>query len=81
MPAGVQRVGYDVVTGYGRGAFRGRGKAGEHAHGRRLARAVRPEESDDLSLLNERRHVDHGGIVAVRFRHMVEPDHLFLEPS
>ena len=38
-----------VVAGHARRARRGRQQGGQHQHGRRLARAVRPEETVDLA--------------------------------
>ena len=49
--------------------------AGQNAHGRGLARAVRPQESQDLALLDLERHVVHGDHVPVALSEILNLDH------
>ena len=75
MSSHVERVRYDIVPCDDGLAMSGRGETCQHAHGRRLARAVRSEESYDFALEHLKRDIDHGRIRAVIFRHVVEFDH------
>ena len=56
----------------GHGAVGGRQVAGDDIHGRRLARAVRPQQAVDAAVLNGKADVIHSGMAAVAFRQMFD---------
>jgi hypothetical protein len=53
----------------------GRQEPGEDLHRGALAGTIRPEESDDLSLLHLERDVVHGGDGTVFFGQVLDADH------
>src|SRR5581483_3219402 len=57
-----------------RGAGRRRDQRGEHAHGRRLAGAVRPEEPEDLTGLDAERDVVDGDAFAKALRQPIDDE-------
>ncbi len=74
-PTDLDGVLVDVVSRHRRGAL-GRGEeAGEHAQGRALARAVRPEETDDLPLSHLEGNGVDGGAAGVAFGEVSGFDH------
>ena len=60
----LQALGPDIVAEHRALALVGRQQAAQHADGRRLARAVRAEEADDLALGDRHRDMVDDGLVA-----------------
>ena len=75
-------VSEDLVPGDVRGSVCHRYEAREHAHRRRLPRTVRPEKTDDLSLLDLERKVRHRFDIAIALGKVPRLDgqHLGLPP-
>src|SRR5262249_26304975 len=73
--ADLERLLEDVEAGDLDGAVRGRHVAGDHAHRRRLARAVRPEEAEHFAPVDPERDVVDGDRVAVVFGEVFDLDH------
>ena len=65
----------DIKTGDARRAFRGGHKAGEHAHRGGFSRAVRPEKTDDLPLLNREGYMIDRDVARVALRQSFDLDH------
>ena len=74
-PLGFDRLIEDVEPGDDRLALGRRHVAGQDAHRRRLAGAVRPEEAEDLAALDAEADVVDGGDAAVAFREVLNLDH------
>ena len=64
----------NIMAVDGHGAVGGRQVAGDDIHGRRLARAVRPQQAVDAAVLNGKADVIHSGMAAVAFRQMFDLD-------
>ena len=59
-PADLERVAQNIIAGQ-LGRTRGRGQdAGQHPHGRRLARPVRTQQADDFAVLNGKTDLGDG---------------------
>ena len=76
MPPGVQRLVHYIVSGDGRGAFGRRVESGDYLHRCGLARAVRPQEAQNLTLLDTERNIRNGREVSVVFANVFQFDHL-----
>ena len=68
-------IGLHVDPGDVRRAVRGRHKPGQEPHRRRLARTVGPEEGDDFSFVDGKRHVPYGQKRAKLFAKAIGLDH------
>jgi hypothetical protein len=67
IPCGASRLLEHVEAGHDRLAFRRRHVAGEDAHGRRLAGAVRAQEAENLSALDAEGEIVDRCYAAVAF--------------
>ena len=74
-PPHLVRLVEDIETRHPRRAARRRHEAGEDAHGGRFARAVRPEEPDDLPATDRERKSVHGRAARIAFREVADLDH------
>jgi hypothetical protein len=72
---GLERRFGDVVAADGHATGGRRHEAGDHAHGGRLARAVRAEEAQHLAALDAERNTVHGALGAESLDQVLDADH------
>ena len=73
---GLDRLLDEIEAGHDGGALGGRHVAGEHAHGRGLAGAVRAEKAEDLAAFDREADVVDGGEGAVPLGEVLDLDHV-----
>ncbi|HEY6508301.1 MAG TPA: hypothetical protein VIY56_09830 [Vicinamibacterales bacterium] len=73
---GLDRFLGEIEAGHDGGALGGRHVAGEHAHGRGLAGAVRAEEAEDFAAFDREADVADGGKGAVPLGEVLDLDHV-----